>query len=261
MVKDAINTSDKKRNALTEIDSNAETSSSDEKWSDGESYDSGDTENIPHHSTTKKKRSEFNMCCCSLFFIFQISPTSSFIGKKQAASARVSESPTVELPPIVELPATALVSSGELVQGHPKDDSVYLASDDSDAPRRTMRIRKTTSRYGLESHEDANSMEQDKESDSEHGSDEDANSMEQDEESDSEHGSDEDAYSMEQDEESDSEPTENDDSFDINDAKPAADNHLDDIDDVKPAADNHLDDINDAKPAADNHLDVAGNVS
>jgi hypothetical protein len=117
MVKDAINTSDKKRNALTEIDSNAETSLSDEKWSDGESYDSGDTENIPHHSTTKKKRSEFNMCCCSLFFIFQISPTSSFIGKKQrkAASARVSESPTVELPPIIELPATALVSSGELV--------------------------------------------------------------------------------------------------------------------------------------------------
>ena len=96
---------------------NAETSSSDEKWSDGESYDSGDMENIPHHSTTKKKRSEFNMCCCSLFFIFQISPTSSFIGKKQrkAASARVSESPTVELPPIVELPATALVSSGELL--------------------------------------------------------------------------------------------------------------------------------------------------
>ena len=193
MVKDAINTSDKKRNALTEIDSNAETSSSDEKWSDGESYDSGDTENIPHHSTTKKKRSEFNMCCCSLFFIFQISPTSSFIGKKQrkAASARVSESPTVELPPIVELPATALVSSGELVQGHPKDDSVYLASDDSDAPRRTMRIRKTTSRYGLESQE---------------GSDEDANSMEQDEESESEHGSDEDAYSMDQEDESDSEP-------------------------------------------------------
>ena len=28
------------------------------------------------------------------------------------------------------------------VQGHPKDDSAYLASDDSNAPRRTMRIRK-----------------------------------------------------------------------------------------------------------------------
>ena len=55
MVKDAFNTSDKKRNAL------AETSSSDEKWSDGESYDSDDTDNIPHHSTTKKKRSEFNI--------------------------------------------------------------------------------------------------------------------------------------------------------------------------------------------------------
>ena len=81
-------------------------------------------------------------CCCSLFFIFQISPTYSFIGKnvrkrrkfaasstgsplrvrhnhnnkqRKAASARVSESPTVKLPPIVELPATALVSSGELV--------------------------------------------------------------------------------------------------------------------------------------------------
>ena len=77
------------------------------------------------------------------------------------------------------------------VQGHPKDDSAYLTSDDSDAPRRTMRIRKTTSRYGLESQE---------------GSDEDANSMEQDEESESEHGSDEDAYSMDQEDESDSEP-------------------------------------------------------
>ena len=55
MVKDAFNTSDKKRNAL------AETSSSDEKWSDGESYDSDDMDNIPHHSTTKKKRSEFNI--------------------------------------------------------------------------------------------------------------------------------------------------------------------------------------------------------
>ena len=61
MVKDAINTSDKKRNALTEIDSNAETSLSDEKWSDGESYDSDDMDNIPHHSTTKKKRSDFNI--------------------------------------------------------------------------------------------------------------------------------------------------------------------------------------------------------
>jgi hypothetical protein len=28
------------------------------------------------------------------------------------------------------------------VQGHPKDDSAYLASDDSNAPRRTMRILK-----------------------------------------------------------------------------------------------------------------------
>ena len=72
------------------------------------------------------------------------------------------------------------------VQGQPKDDSAYLASDDSDAPRRTMRIRKTTSRYGLESHEDANSMEQDEESESEHGSDEDAYSMDQEDESDSE---------------------------------------------------------------------------
>jgi hypothetical protein len=46
------------------------------------------------------------MCCCSLFFIFQISPTSSFIGKKQrkAASARVSESPIVELPVAVVVP-------------------------------------------------------------------------------------------------------------------------------------------------------------
>ena len=57
------------------------------------------------------------------------------------------------------------------VQGQPKDDSAYLASDDSDAPCRTMRIRKTISRYGLESQE---------------GSDEDAYSMEQNEESDSE---------------------------------------------------------------------------
>jgi hypothetical protein len=55
MVKDAFNTSDKKRNAL------AETSWSDEKWSDGESYNSDDTENILNHSTTKKKRSEFNI--------------------------------------------------------------------------------------------------------------------------------------------------------------------------------------------------------
>ena len=57
------------------------------------------------------------------------------------------------------------------VQGQPKDDSAYLASDDSDAPRRTMRIRKTISRYGLESQEgcdeDAYSMEQHEENDSE----------------------------------------------------------------------------------------------
>ena len=79
--------------------------------SDEELSDSGDTENIPNHSTTKKKRSEFDWCCCSLFFIFQISPTYSFIGKKsskstnvrkrrkqrKAASARVSKSPIVEL--------------------------------------------------------------------------------------------------------------------------------------------------------------------
>ena len=86
-------------------------SSSDEESSDEELSDSGDTENIPNHSTTKKKRSEFDWCCCSLFFIFQISPTYSFIGKKsskstnvrkrrkqrKAASARVSKSPIVEL--------------------------------------------------------------------------------------------------------------------------------------------------------------------
>ena len=91
--------------------------------------DSGDTENIPNHSTTKKKRSEFDWCCCSLFFIFQISPTYSFIGKKsskstnvrkrrkqrKAASAHVSKSPIGKLPIAVVVPhknrAQALVTN------------------------------------------------------------------------------------------------------------------------------------------------------
>jgi hypothetical protein len=84
MVKDAINTSDKKRNALTEIDSNAETSSSDEKWSDGESYDSDDTENILNHSTTKKKCSEFNMVL--LFIVLHFSNLTNFFFHRQEAA-------------------------------------------------------------------------------------------------------------------------------------------------------------------------------